>query len=143
MAGHADFLRRSVKMGREIASVRRVAEITVAVPVRRMLDTISGLRVAGETELSGGRRKGDIGCTLDVGNRVAGGATHGDRSVNILAGGLVVVTLKTLGRIEFRWQKDRVPAEVGTRSRSRNQQEDNNRDSGENNRAVARVRKRH
>jgi hypothetical protein len=40
MAGHANFLRRSVMMGREIANVRRVAQAAVAVPVRRVLDGV-------------------------------------------------------------------------------------------------------
>jgi hypothetical protein len=130
-------------MGREITGVWRVAEGAVALLVRRMLDRVSGQGVASKAELSGGGGKSDVGGALNVGDRVADGAAHGDRGVNVLPCGLVLVTLETFGGIDVGGQKDGMLVKVGTRRRSGKQQGESNQECGEKNQAVARVKKRH
>jgi len=143
VASHTDVLRRGVQMGREITGVWRVAEDAVALLVRRMLDRVSGQGVASKAELSGGRGKSDVGGALNIGDRVANGATHGDRGVNVLPCGLVFVTLETFGGIDLGGQKDGMLVEVGTRRRSEKQQDEGSQECGENNQAVAHGRKWH
>lgn len=99
VASHTDVLRRSVQMGREITRVCRVAEDAIALLVRRMLDGVTGHGVASKAELSGGRGKSDVGGALNVGDRMADSAAHGDRGVNVSPCGLVVVTLEIFGGI--------------------------------------------
>jgi hypothetical protein len=143
VASHTDVLRRGVKMGREITGVWRVAEDAVALLVRRMLDRVSGQGVASKAELSGGRGKSDVGGALNIDDRVANGATHGDRGVNVLPCGLVFVTLETFGGIDFGGQEDRVLVKVGTQRRSGKQQDESSQECGKKNQAVARGRKWH
>jgi len=143
VASHTDVLRRGVQMGRKITGVWRVAEDAVALLVRWMLDGVSGQGVASKAELSGGIGKSDVGGALDVGDRVADGAAHGDRGVNVLPCGLVVVTLETFGGIDFGRQKDGMLVKVGTRRRSGKQQDERSQECGEKNQAVARGRKLH
>ena len=143
VASHTDVLRRSVQMAREVTGVWRVAEDAVALLVRRMLDRVSGQGVATKAELSGGRGKSDVGGALNIGDRVANGATHGDRGMNILPCGLVFVTLETFGGIDLGGQKDRMLVKVGTQRRSGKQQDEGSQECGENNQTVAHGRKWH
>ncbi len=124
VAGHADILRRGVHMGGEITGVWRVAENAVALLVRRMLDGVSGHCVAGKAELIARRGKSDVGGAFHVGNRVAGGAAHGDSGVDVLPCGLVVVTRKTFGGIYIGGEKDGMLVKVGSSRRSEKQQDD-------------------
>jgi hypothetical protein len=84
VAGHADVLRRGVKMGWEITGVGRVAKAAVALLVRRMLDRVRGELMAGDAELIGGRRETYVRGGLNVGDRVANGATHRHGRVHVL-----------------------------------------------------------
>ena len=136
-------LRRGVQMGREITGVWRVAEDAVALLVRRMLDGVSGQGMAGQAGLIGGRGQSDVRGALHVGDRVAGGAAHGNGGVDVLPRGLVVVALETFGGINVGGEKDGMLVKVGARRRSEKQQDESNQDCGEKNEAVARVRERH
>lgn len=130
-------------MGWEVTCVWRVATGAVALLVGKVLDTVSGNRVAGKAELIGGRRKSDVGRVLDIGDRVAGGAAHGDGGVDVLPSGLVLVALKAFGSIDVGWKKNGMPVKVGARRRSEEQQDETDQECGEKNDAVARVRERH
>jgi len=130
-------------MGWEITGVWRVAENAVALLVRRMLDGVNGQGVAGQAELIGGRGKSDVGGALHVGDRVAGGAAHGDSSVDVLSCGLVFVALETFGGINVGGEKDGMLVKLGARRRSEKQQDESNQECGEKNEAVARLRERH
>lgn len=143
VASHTEVLRRGVQMGREITGVWEVAEDAVALLVSRMLDRVSGQGEASKAELIGGRGKSDVGGALNVGDGVADDAAHGDRGVNVLPCGLVVVTLETFGGIDFGGQKDGMLAKVGTQRRSGKQQDKNSQECGEKNQAVVRGRKWH
>jgi hypothetical protein len=111
-------------MGGEITGVWRVAENAVALLLRRMLDGVSGHCVAGKAELIARRGKSDVGGAFHVGNRVAGGAAHGDSGVDVLPCGLVVVTRKTFGGIYIGGEKDGMLVKVGSSRRSEKQQDD-------------------
>ncbi|MGB9198940.1 MAG: hypothetical protein WCB53_18610 [Terriglobales bacterium] len=126
VAGHADILRRGIEMGWEITGVGRVAEDTVALLVRRMLDGVSGHGMAGKAESIARRGKSDVGGAFHVSDRVAGGAAHGDSGVDVLPWGLVAVALATFGGISFCGEKDGMLVKVGARRRSEKQQDDRN-----------------
>jgi hypothetical protein len=111
-------------MSWEITGVGRVAENAVALFVRRMLDGVSGHCVAGKAELIARRGKSDVGGAFHVGDRVAGGAAHGDSGVDVLPCGLVVVALETFGGINVGGEKDGMLVEVGASRRSEKQQDD-------------------
>ena len=143
VASHADVLRRGVEMGGEITGVGRVAENAVALLVRRMLDGVSGHCVAGKAELIARRGKSDVGGAFHVGDRVAGGAAHGDSGVDVLPCDLVVVALETFGGINVGGEKDGMLVEVGARRRSEKQQDDSNQECGGKNEAMASVRESH
>jgi len=143
VAGHADVLRRGVQMGWEITGVGRVAENAVALLVRRMLDGVSGHCVAGKAELTARRGKSDVRGAFHVGNRVAGGAAHGDSGVDVLPCGLVVVTRKTFGGIYIGGEKDGMLVKVGSSRRSEQQQRHNDQESEERNERAARVKEKH
>jgi hypothetical protein len=57
VASHTNVLRRSMKLGREITGVRRVAEDAMALLVRWMLDRIGGERMAIKAELGRGEER--------------------------------------------------------------------------------------
>ena len=99
--------------------------------------------MASKAELSGGRGKSDVGGALNVGDRVADGAAHGDRGVNVLPCSLVFVALEAFGGIDFGREKDGMLVKVGTRRRSGKQQDERNQECGEKNEAVERGRKLH
>jgi hypothetical protein len=89
------------------------------------------------------RGKSDVGGAFHVGDRVAGGAAHGDSGVDVLPCGLVVVALETFGGIFIGGEKDGMLVKVGASRRSEKQQDESNRECGEKNEAMARVRERH
>jgi hypothetical protein len=140
VASHADILRRGVQKCRKVTRVGRVTENAVAILVGRMLNGVSGQRVASKAELIGRSGEIDVSRAFDIGHRVAGSAARRNRSVDVLPRGHLLVALDTFGRINICGEKDGMRMNIGAGSRNESQQNRKNSQCGEKKGTAERVR---
>ncbi len=143
MASHADVLRRGTQMSREITGVGRVAEDAVALLVGRMLDRVSGQRVAGQAELIGGEER-----VMYVAPLTLATVWQAVQPIEIAVWtyfpvGFVIVALKTFGRINVGRESYWMLPKVGTRRGSEQEQRQNDQESEERNERAAQVKEKH